>query len=173
MALQFKLSTALLLVGLAINHHGHAQEYPTHNVYAELGGPGLAYSVNYDTRFADAHKGLGLRAGVGFWTVSPENLHRFVLPVQLNYLAGKQRLFFEAGAGTTLLHSGGGGDSIFDVTDKKGTSVIGTISCGYRYQAITKGINARVGGSLNFHKVGLPLPYPALSFGYTFPKNKN
>src|SRR5690606_42097489 len=91
MALKFKISTALLLVGLAINHHGHAQESPTHNVYAELGGPGLAYSVNYDTRFADAHKSPGLRAGVGLWTVRPEHLHRIVLPAQLNCLAGKQR----------------------------------------------------------------------------------
>lgn len=162
------ISGILISLGLLASSTVTAQERGAHNVYVEAGGAGIAYSVNYDTRFKESHNGLGFRGGLGFWTSS--KLHRFVLPAQLNYLIGKRRHLLEVGAGATLLHSGGGGDSVFDVTNDKGVSVIGTISAGYRFQPFAKGINARAGGSLNFSSFGLPLPFPALSVGYTFPK---
>ena len=34
--------------------------------YAELGGPGILFSANYDTRFKKSPFGLGGRVGLGF-----------------------------------------------------------------------------------------------------------
>ena len=39
---------------------------PPHALFMELGGTGLALSMNYDTRFSKRVDGLGIRMGLGF-----------------------------------------------------------------------------------------------------------
>lgn len=145
----------------------NAQEQRIHNLYGEALGPGIAYSVNYDTRFAPGHADLGFRAGAGYWTYSPERLHRFVLPLQLNYLIGKRRHLMEVGAGATFINSGGGG-SEWDMVSEEGWGTAATLSAGYRFQPLHKGINARAGATLLYSTAGLPLVLPSVSVGYTF-----
>lgn len=145
----------------------YAQELRVRNVYGELLGPSKAYSINYDTRFKPTHNGFGMRVGIGFWTYSPQRFHRIALPIQLNYLTGKQRHHVEFGGGATVLHSGGGG-SVWDEVSEEGLVVMGTLSAGYRYQPQRKGINARAGATLLYSTSGLPTVTPGVSLGYTF-----
>lgn len=62
-------------------------------VYAELLGPGVLGSVNYDFRFSPGTEGLGMRIGVG---MVPDVL---IFPIEVNGLCGKKRLAFEYGLG--------------------------------------------------------------------------
>src|SRR6187455_1297153 len=82
---------------------------------AELGGPGIVFSANYDTRFKQSRLGVGGRIGIGFvsgWesTYDPatgyydgEDVTAITLPVQLNYIFGKEGSAhtFEVGGGIT------------------------------------------------------------------------
>lgn len=147
----------------------NAQEQRLHNFYGEALGPGMAYSVNYDTRFKPGHAGLGFRVGAGYWTYGPQRFHRFVLPVQLNYLIGKRRHLMEVGAGATVINSGGGG-SVWDMRSEDGWGAAATLSAGYRFQPLHKGVNVRAGATLVYSTDGLPLVLPSVSVGYTFPK---
>ncbi len=146
-----------------------AQEQHLHNFYGEVLGPGIAYSVNYDRRFSPGHAGLGFRVGAGYWTYSPQHLHRFVLPVQLNYLIGKRRHLMEIGAGATFINSAGGG-SEWDMVSEEGWGTAATLSAGYRFQPLNKGVNVRAGATLVYSTAGLPLVLPIVSVGYTFSK---
>lgn len=169
--MRYKTKTISILCGLMLATLSgiKAQETRVHNMYVEFAGPGMAYSVNYDTRFKPTHNGFGMRVGLGFWTYSENRLHRIVLPIQLNYLIGKRRHLMEIGAGTTLLHSGGGG-SVWDVYDEKGFVAVATLSAGYRFQPVTKGVNARAGATLLVSTKGLPGFVPGIGVGYTFSK---
>ena len=79
---------------------------------AELDGPGIVFSANYDTRFKQSRLGVGGRVGIGFvsgWeqTYDPvtgyydgEDVTAITFPVQLNYIFGKEGSShtFEVGA---------------------------------------------------------------------------
>src|SRR5687768_14198583 len=81
--------------------------------YAELGGPGILFSANIDSRFKQSSLGLGGRAGIGFVTADDgdydpqtgnytyRNRSIITVPVQLNYIFGKPTSVhtFEVGAG--------------------------------------------------------------------------
>jgi hypothetical protein len=80
--------------------------------FAELGGPGVLFSANLDTRFKKSIRGWGGRAGLGFVTASeykytPPNTYEWndasaiTIPVQVNYIFGKDASphAFEVGAG--------------------------------------------------------------------------
>src|ERR1700750_1000845 len=71
--------------------------------FAEIGGPGVLFSANYDTRFHKSNLGIGGRIGIGFVTAYDDRndtvlnynyyyggRQRSVLtvPVQVNYLFG-------------------------------------------------------------------------------------
>lgn len=62
------------------------------SVYFELLGPGGLYSVNYDTRLNNRPDGIGLRGGISYTKVTDASL--FTLPVQFNYLLGKNYKYF-------------------------------------------------------------------------------
>ncbi|MFK8101324.1 MAG: hypothetical protein AB8G15_02320 [Saprospiraceae bacterium] len=65
-------------------------------IYAELGGAGLRYSINYDTRFTKQENGIGAR--IGFGTMINNNV---LIPVHINYLHGIGNHKFELGLGIT------------------------------------------------------------------------
>jgi len=118
-------------------------------LYAELGGAGVAFSVNYDRRFGDRLDGLGWRAGIGY---SFDNFSRFTsLPLGINYLKGNARLgrYFEMGVNETLVFVAGGshfGDAFF-INDQalSGTVLVNSMHFGYRSQPPTGGFNFRAG----------------------------
>ncbi|RYD88498.1 MAG: hypothetical protein EOP54_27150, partial [Sphingobacteriales bacterium] len=82
-------------------------------VFFELLGPGAAYSVNYDTRFAKRPDGWGGRIGLSYYSASGE--HLFTAPLVINYLAGKHGKYFEIGAGITY-YNVNSNDLFFDNT---------------------------------------------------------
>jgi hypothetical protein len=135
------------------------------NVYFEILGPGVLYSANYDTRFSKRQDGLGIRAGISYATIEDASL--FTVPVQLNYLLGKGGKYFEVGLGATY-----GTASVdfgfMDDDNETGSTVIGTMTFGYRRQPVEGGFMFRAGVSPVFGH-GSFVPYwPYVSFGYSF-----
>jgi hypothetical protein len=85
-------------------HQLAAQEVPVPSqaVYAELGGNSLIYSFSYDFRFDPTHtNGWGMQVGAGGYY--RDNMGFFTMPVIVNHLFGKEKHFFEVGAGATLM----------------------------------------------------------------------
>lgn len=133
-------------------------------LFGEVGGPGLAISLNYDARFTSARNGFGFRIGAGYYGDGGNTV--FTIPFQINYLIGNNNNFIELGGGTTFLNSTGdntGKTFIFD----RDTGLIGTATIGYRYQSDDKAINFRVGFVPIFYDEGI-IYAGGVSIGYTF-----
>ena len=136
------------------------------NVYIELGGPGLLFSANYDTRFSQRRDGIGGRIGLGFIDAGGASV--VTLPVQLNYLLGKKDKYFEIGLGATYASFNSGSNFLsFDTTPVTANTVLGTMTFGYRYQPVDGGFNFRASFNPIFDSSNF-VPYFGLSFGYTF-----
>jgi len=129
-------------------------------IYVELGGPGVIYSINYDGRLSKKDKGIGVR--IGFGAASAEGSSYFALPVGLNYLAGGGGNYFEFGAGATFVS----GNDVSIGDSEHGT--FGWLSLGYRRQAYRKkGITWRLAFTPIFGS-GYFIPYAGGSIGYRF-----
>jgi hypothetical protein len=141
-----------------------ASQVKAKNVYLEVGGAGLAISLNYDSRFGDQRDGWGYNIGVGGFISGGNKV--VTVPFQLNFLIGNSSSFIEAGGGATFLHSTG---------DTKGktwqfdniTGFVATGSIGYRYQPEQKGISFRVAFTPILYDEGI-IPAGGISVGYTF-----
>ncbi len=134
------------------------------NVFVELGGQGVLFSANYDTRFGARRNGLGGRVGIGYLAVDGVNITN--IPVSLNYLLGKEKNFFEIGLGATVLAAGSTNEDILFEGNSSG--VLGTMSFMYRLQPVESGFSLRVGLTPIFNS-SVFLPYFAgVSLGYTF-----
>lgn len=134
------------------------------NAFVEIGGQGLLFTANYDTRFSNRRDGLGGRAGIGYISVDGE--HITTIPLSLNYLLGKGRNFFEVGLGATFALTNDGQSIIFD--GDSGDGVIGTMSFSYRLQPIDSGVSFRAGITPVFNSSGFIPYYGGISIGYTF-----
>ena len=134
-------------------------------IFAEIGGPGIAISINYDQRFDKTKKdGFGFRAGVGYFAAGNNTV--FTIPVQVNYLYGKDGKYIELGLGTTFVNSKGDNYSSpvweFDtVTGLAATAVIGV-----RYEP-NNALNFRLGYVPIVSVYGLTNA-GGFSIGYTF-----
>lgn len=133
------------------------------NVFVEIGGQGLLFTANYDTRFSRKRNGLGGRAGIGYLSVDDENVTTF--PVSLNYLLGKGKHFFEVGLGATFIGSSDDTSVIFD--DSEG-GVLGTMSFSYRLQPVDHGFSFRAGFTPVFNANNFIPYFVGLSLGYSF-----
>lgn len=109
-----------------------------HNMYAEVAGQGLLFTVNYDTRFGARRDGWGGRLGFGALGSSTESY--LAVPISVNYLLGSGRNFFEIGLGATY-NKFSEGDEIFDTAK----NILGTMAFMYRLQPITRGFSIRIG----------------------------
>ena len=144
-----------------------------HTVYIEVGGPGLALTANYDTRFGNGRDKWGYRAGAGYYNTGSNWV--FSIPLQINYLYALNKLgtgnflessFLEFGAGTTFVRSQGTTNgTVFQFDDI--TGFIATATIGYRYQQDNGGINFRIGFVPILYDDGL-IAAGGLSVGYTF-----
>lgn len=146
--------------------------------YAELGGPGILFSANIDTRFAKSHLGWGMRAGLGFVTASDaeydpvlgysvwETYSVVTVPVQVNYVFGKGNSphTFEAGAGFTVA---GRKLDILEFYDERQASFFGTASFMYRRQPANGGFTWRIGFTPLIAK-GYIQPSGAAGVGFNF-----
>ncbi|WP_295672096.1 hypothetical protein [uncultured Mucilaginibacter sp.] len=140
------------------------------NVFVELGGPGLYFSANYDTRFSKRRDGIGGRIGVGYLDNYGSSFTS--VPVQLNYLLGKKSKYFEAGLGVTWVYFKAPGNVYSDIiyfnrTQGGKSTVLGTMTFGYRYQPVDGGFSFRASFNPLFNSSNFE-PYGGLSVGYTF-----
>lgn len=134
------------------------------NVFVEVGGQGLLFTANYDTRFGNRRDGLGGRVGIGY--ISADGDNATTVPLSLNYLLGKNNKFFEIGLGATILATGGSEDSFF--FDDNNSNVIGTMSFTYRVQPVDSGFSFRAGITPVFNADFFIPYYGGISLGYTF-----
>lgn len=133
------------------------------NVFVEIGGQGLLFTANYDTRFSNKRNGLGGRAGIGYIAIDGD--HVTTVPLGFNYLLGTGKHLFEVGLGATVIAAGGDDFTLFD---EEASNVLGTMSFTYRLQPVNSGFAFRAGLTPVFGK-GFFIPYYAgLSLGYTF-----
>jgi hypothetical protein len=133
-------------------------------VFLEVGGPGLALTVNYDTRFGNRRDGWGYRVGAGYYNTGANWVAS--APLQINYLYGTGSSFLEVGAGTTFVRSVGSTNGSFFQFDNI-TGFIGTATLGYRYQQDNGGINFRIAFVPILYDEGL-IAAGGFSIGYTF-----
>ncbi|MES3019324.1 MAG: hypothetical protein V4721_16175 [Bacteroidota bacterium] len=134
------------------------------NVFVEIGGQGLLFTANYDTRFSNKRNGLGGRAGIGY--ISIDGDHVTTVPIGLNYLLGSGRHLFEVGLGTTFIATGGRNEFSFFEEDE--SNLLGTMSFSYRLQPVNSGFAFRVGLTPVFGKDFFIPYFGGLSLGYTF-----
>ncbi|MEJ7559635.1 MAG: hypothetical protein WKF66_15105 [Pedobacter sp.] len=163
-----KLLLSLLLAGFSISssfaQDASVVEKRAQNVFVEIGGQGLLFTANYDTRFFKQRNGLGGRAGIGYISIDDENVT--TVPIALNYLLGKGKHFFEIGLGATFIGSSEGTSILFD-DDSEGT-VLGTMSFNYRLQPVDSGFSLRAGFNPIFNSRDFIPYFAGLSLGYTF-----
>jgi hypothetical protein len=145
---------------------------------AELGGPGIVFSANYDTRFKQSRLGVGGRVGVGFvsgWEekydpvtgyYDSEEITAITFPVQLNYIFGKEGSShtFEVGGGITYVTKK---MEIMNFYDENETQLFGTFCFMYRRQPINGGFSWRIGFTPLVGK-GYIQAFAGASVGYNF-----
>ncbi len=172
-----------LLFFVAIASHGQTTSSAAPKVpgrtsfYAEVGGPGILFSANIDSRFKPSVFGWGFRAGLGFVTAdeqieNPPNSFNYetrsvvTLPVQINYVFGKPESVhtFEAGAGVTYVSKK---LDILNFYDDKKSQVFGTASFMYRRQPLNGGFTWRIGFTPLITS-GYIQPSAAVGVGYSF-----
>jgi hypothetical protein len=159
----------------------------TNSVFLEGGGPGLAYSLNYERIFEND---FGLRAGFSYLSVSGTassgsstangSVSMWTVPVLANYLGinwGNHSL--ELGGGATVVGLSGAGSIGAFAAAGSGTLVLGTAILGYRRQPPSGGFQFRIGlealvgkglalsdSGRNPDKVGV-LPWLYMSLGFS------
>jgi hypothetical protein len=140
----------------------HAQ-VAAQNLFIEIGGPGLLFSANYDTRLTAHRGGIGIRAGLGYFGV--DNTSLLSVPLQVNYLLGEEKQYFEIGLGATYASLRTSSDN-FLFGNAPG-QFIGTATFGYRFQPLNSGFNFRANIDPVFDAHNFYPFWFGLSFGYT------
>src|SRR5215210_7786313 len=148
--------------------------------YAEGGGAGIMFSVNYDRRFFKSNLGWGGRVGLGFVTAYDDRYDSVgpyyynygrqrsivTVPVQINYIFGKVTSphTFEVGAGVTYLSKKA---DVFNYYDDQKTNLFATFSFMYRRQPRNGGFSWRIGFTPLITD-GYIQPSGGVSLGYNF-----
>ncbi|MFA5533431.1 MAG: hypothetical protein WCY58_00110 [Mariniphaga sp.] len=134
-------------------------------VYAEVLGAGVLGTVNYDFRFLDGCKGLGMRTGIG---MIPDVL---IIPIELNGLAGKNRLKFEYGLGTSagIFLQEKPGDQTFS-SGINGLGFIGYAKAGIRYLPKKKGLTLSLNYTPMINTIEVWPVWFGLGIGYSWNK---
>jgi hypothetical protein len=187
----------LFVAGIFISNLTFAQKSETRNsesgsqkiFFGELGGPGVIFSINLDSRFTKSNTGFGGRAGLGFLTrsegaiISSGGSSTFTryrqrsvvtIPLQLNYVFGKANSshLLEVGAGATFfgkklsLYEFYQGDFNSSINEPE-SAVVGTASFMYRKIAKNGGFFWH-GGFTPFFVDGYIQPMVGIGIGYGF-----
>lgn len=160
-------------------------QIPTRSVYFELGGAGLIYTFNYDFRFDKTKtEGWGMRGGAGGYWINDSGFFSF--PLEINRLIGKEKHFFEIGAGVTLMAFRSDytiwecGDSgvCYPVSQRNRTEIVlpidgspnamGTLNFGYRRIPVEGGISWKLNLTPVFNGNGFWPLFAGVGIGYAF-----
>ncbi len=121
----------------------------TNSIFLEGGGPGLAYSLNYERIFEND---FGLRVGFSYLSISASagsstaDATMWTVPVLAQYVglsSGNHSL--ELGGGATIVGVSGSASSMGLAASGSGTLVLGTAILGYRRQPPSGGFQFRIG----------------------------
>jgi hypothetical protein len=171
------LSTAPLILAGTLAAQKYEDNVTGKQFYAELGGPGMVFSANFDSRF-EPHTslGLGYRIGLGFgygerqysddtWSDYRSYL---TIPLGLNYVFGKSNSphAFEVGGGITLLTVKTAAYS-YGERDRAG-NVVGHFEFMYRLKPVDGGFTWRIGFSPIVGTGGEIVPSGVVGVGYSF-----
>lgn len=166
----------ITIIALIISNAIHSQG--NKSVFFELGGNGLGFSANFDSRFAKAENGFGYRVGIGFFpavdegsadVLIPSTPAMLTIPVGINYVTGTGRHHLEAGIGATYVHMSGTISSDFwGFSDNVNGGGVGFVpSIGYRSGKVGKGLQFRAVISPVIGSGGTVF-WAGVSFGYKF-----
>ena len=154
---------------------------------AELGGAGILFSANFDSRFkATERLGWGYRIGLGFTNTNTREYYGtglydyntirktpVTIPLGVNYLFGKSNSdkIFEVGAGVTIFPAK---ISIQNVSNRWGDeykqgNLIGHFTFMYRKQPIDGGYTWRIGFTPLIGTDGQIIFSAGVGLGYCFP----
>lgn len=179
------LSLWLLLLGSTFIFSQDNKQAPVGKTsfFAELGGPGIAFSANLDTRFKPGRLGWGGRIGLGFVSAYDDYYDpvtgtyydgdlksAFTFPVQLNYIFGKENSAhtFEVGGGVSYVSKKLNIMNFDYYGDKdRRSQVFGTFSFMYRRQPTNGGFSWRIGFTPLVAKSYVQAS-AAVSVGYNF-----
>jgi hypothetical protein len=154
----------------------------TKEMYAEVGGPGVLFSINFDSRFNKGSRtGLGYKAGLGFTlfdkdnkVVTPQGIYYdyrtktlYTFPLAINYVLAKPNSpnMVEVGVGVTVLSEKA---SVLNYNEYKEGRFLGHVSFMYRRQPVDGGFSWRIGVTPIINPDGDIFPFAGLGFGYTF-----
>jgi hypothetical protein len=121
----------------------------SNSIFLEGGGPGLAYSLNYERIFEND---IGLRVGFSYLSISgtaggaSANATIWTVPVLANYVglsSGNHAL--ELGGGATVVGVSGSASGWGYSASGSGPAVLGTVILGYRRQPPGGGFQFRIG----------------------------
>lgn len=145
------ITTIFFTIGLIITNNAQDSKTvntarPAKTFFGELGGNGIGFSANYDSRFAKSEKGFGYRIGLGFFPgidlLIIKSSTILAVPFGINHLAGNGPSYFESGLGVTFVSGSVGPGSLFegwnDGTTEHGNGLAFIPSIGYRYAAFEK-----------------------------------
>jgi hypothetical protein len=152
-----------VLLSTLVNAQQDIKTTTNKTVYGEIGGPGILFSANFDTRFTRKPTGLGLRIGLGYapaWSSSA-----VTVPMGINFLAGKNKHYFEAEGGASFIHMFENQKDDLYSTDPQ-SEWIKYIYVGYRYKS-HDGFTARIGFCPLFGE-GEVQPWMSISVGCSF-----
>ena len=156
------------------------QEKTSKQFYTEMGGAGIMFSANFDTRFSKASNfGLGTRIGIGF-TIKDQDYYdpngnysnsvRTIptLPFGLNYLFGKNGSAhtFEVGGGATYLFQKV--EMLNYDSHRKEGYFMGYFTFMYRRQPVNDGFTWRIGFTPLINTAGDIVPFAAAGIGFAF-----
>ena len=167
--------SAICLLFILISDKSFGQTSPdslmhqrAQTVFLEAGGAGVVFSANYDTRFSKKRNGWGGRIGIGYFNGGPGSV--VMVPVQVNYLFGKTKNFFELGAGITAGSVDDKTDVPFGDDGKTVNGAVATLTAAFRHQALGKGIYYKISfdGIFDTENLHNGFPYLGVGLGYTF-----
>jgi hypothetical protein len=161
----FLLFAGSFFITAAVSAQGQEREGKTSanasQVYLEVGGAGVVYSLNYDGRFGKIENGFGFRLGIGGASYGGDGY--IAIPAQVNYLLGSKGQYLELGAGISYV-------SITDIFDSgdKASQVLGAFTIGFRKQPFgKKGLTWRIAFT-PFIGDGFIQPWGGASVGFRF-----
>jgi hypothetical protein len=136
------------------------------SIYAEVGGAGGLWSLNYD-RLLGEH--VAVRIGFSYVYLSTLSVgsHLVSFPLVVSGLVGAPEHKFEFGIGATPYYASAAISGSTYKVYGTGFSVFGSGVLGYRYQPEDDGVMFRIGFTPLFSDKAF-LPWPGLSLGGTF-----
>jgi len=126
-----------------------AGEEANNSVFAELGGPGLLYSINYERV---VENDFGLRIGMSYVSFSASagtssaSAAVVAVPVIASYLGMRGgNHILEVGVGATGVYASGSASGGGFAASGSGMTALGTALIGYRRQPVDGGFQFRIG----------------------------